>query len=104
MFPQKQQPSFKFVIRSKLPTEPSSSDNKEADKESTTVTPPSEPTIATTVPEDTERKRKRSDRESVPLASKKVSFRGPIMETVFFCNMNLTDYALSGAQPATKVE
>ncbi|CDH59706.1 predicted protein [Lichtheimia corymbifera JMRC:FSU:9682] len=72
MFPQKQQPSFKFVIRSKLPTEPSSSVNKEADKELATVAPSSEPTIATAVTGDTERKRKRSDKESVPLASKKV--------------------------------
>ena len=82
MFPQKQQPSFKFVIRSKLPTEPSSSENKETDNESATVTPSSEPTVTTVVSGDSERKRKRNEKESVPLASKKVSFCGSTMETV----------------------
>ncbi|KAI8141338.1 hypothetical protein BJV82DRAFT_173548 [Fennellomyces sp. T-0311] len=72
MLPQKPQAGFKFVIKSKLTTEQTTS-SSEKPTESTTKQP--EPAS-----DDIERKRKRNDKDIVPLASKKVFFYNQSLE------------------------
>ncbi|KAI8381567.1 uncharacterized protein BYT42DRAFT_309775 [Radiomyces spectabilis] len=75
MLPQKQQ-AFKFVIRSKITSDDSSAEPQHNLSEQTTSdNAKSKPVdMPPVLSEETERKRKRTDKDVIPIASKKVSY------------------------------
>ena len=92
MHPQKSQSGFKFVIKSKLTAEQISGDNEKSmetalPKQETE--PPKQPVTETKMAtksndsDEIERKRKRTDKDVVPLASKKVCLLLPLFFSFF---------------------